>query len=152
MDFKTTIAFFINVEESTLEDAKRSFDVLVDYLKKRESTLGQSNGLSQDKILTYSEIIQELKNIQEKLSNCELYEDGIINIENLGLSTTQIIDLDEGEIEFSESFCTSEYYDNFVLYINNEEWYASELDFSDRPKEGIWAIELNDIDGSYCEY
>jgi predicted NUDIX family phosphoesterase len=82
--------------------------------------------------------------------NENVIEDDGVLIENYGIYEADILpDLEEGEIEFSSSLCIGD--ETISIYINTNEFYASELKKFDHQSLGISGA-MNDIDGGYNEF
>lgn len=149
MDHKTTIAFQIKTDESSPDDFSQGIGELIKYIQTHSKMLSHSSGLRNGEIIDLESIMSFLNTLQDHASKLSADEDRLVNISELGLSN-KTIDLEDGEIEFTESFCTYPDGNGFVVFMNNEEWYADELSFSNIPE--CISVVINDIDGNYSEF
>lgn len=151
MEHKTTILISLNF---IIND--RHYDI-IDKLNKVKEMIIEKKNRYNFKILfkgnTYEvgsglevEFQKFINYIDDSLvwssqEDCYLLESGVYN-EN-------IIDLEGGEIEFESSFIIKD--ENIMIYLNTEDWYASELE--KLPSLGLELnCEMNDIDGDYYEF
>lgn len=148
MDHQTTIEFsFYYLDLSKIEIISK-IEGLKNFVLKKSETYGFQllmnseivNGTDADVLFT-----DFLNFINENV----IEDDGVI-IENYGIYEVDILpDLEEGEIEFSSSLCIGD--ETISIYINTNEFYASELKKFEHQSLGIGGA-MNDIEGDYYEF
>jgi hypothetical protein len=151
MEFKTTIGICLNI---VIND--RHYDI-IEKLEKVKGFIVEKKSRYNFKAIGNGRVLEVGIGLEEEFTKFIGYIDNSLiwsSKENRylldsGDYKSQLIDLEEGEIEFMESFIIDD--ETIMIYLNTEDWYASELE--KLPNLGLdLSCEMNDIDGDFYEF
>jgi hypothetical protein len=151
MDHKTTIAITLNI---VIND--RHFDI-IEKLEKVKEFVVEKKSRYNFKALVKGKVLEVGNGLEDEFSKFISYVDNSLvwssqderYILESGEYDNEIIDLEDGVIKFSESFIIDD--ENVMIYLNTEDWYASELE--KLPNLGLdLSCEMNDVDGDFYEF
>uniref|UniRef100_UPI0040483A04 hypothetical protein n=1 Tax=Algoriphagus sp. TaxID=1872435 RepID=UPI0040483A04 len=151
MEFKTTIGICLNI---VIND--RHYDI-IEKLEKVKGFIVEKKSRYNFKAIGNGRVLEVGNGLEEEFTKFIGYIDNSLiwsSKENRylldsGDYKSQLIDLEEGEIEFMGSFIIDD--ETIMIYLNTEDWYASELE--KLPNLGLdLSCEMNDIDGDFYEF
>uniref|UniRef100_UPI0040471990 hypothetical protein n=1 Tax=Algoriphagus sp. TaxID=1872435 RepID=UPI0040471990 len=151
MEFKTTIGICLNI---VIND--RHYDI-IEKLEKVKGFIVEKKSRYNFKAIGNGRVLKVGNGLEEEFTKFIGHIDNSLiwsGKENRyllesGEYKSQLIDLEEGEIEFMESFIIDD--ETIMIYLNTEDWYASELE--KLPNLGLdLSCEMNDIDGDFYEF
>lgn len=151
MEFKTTIGICLNI---VIND--RHYDI-IEKLEKVKGFIVEKKSRYNFKAIGNGRVLEVGIGLEEEFTKFIGYIDNSLiwsSKENRylldsGDYKSQLIDLEEGEIEFMGSFIIDD--ETIMIYLNTEDWYASELE--KLPNLGLdLSCEMNDIDGDFYEF
>lgn len=151
MDFKTTVG--INLNMVIINNHKD----IIEKLNKVKNFVVEKKSRYNFKVLSIGKIFEVGDGLEEEFQKFIDYidnrlvwssEEGRLLLDS-GDYNDGLIDLEDGDIEFNGSFVIDD--ENIVIYLNTEDWYASELE--KLPNLGLnLSCEMNDIDGDFYEF
>jgi len=152
MEYQCTFAFALDwTDHEDFKTAINKIKLLKDLILKKQYSTYDFIGLQNDSVLSSAEQIEtkfnEFINYLEqnfKWQNSEKYGD-YFEIEP-GPYSSETIDLEDGEYEFSQTFNITD--TNIIIYLTSIAWYASEINKWTNQGIGI-GVEVVDLDGDY---
>ena len=151
MEHKTTLAVFLNFFETN-----RQYDIM-QKLNKLKDFIISSKGLYNFEILVSDKVYTVGNGLEEQLQTFIDYidnnliwndADGCYILSPANYEGTPL-DMEEGEYSFDSSFLIAD--DNIIIYLNTQEFYASELEKISNKDIGLYC-EFSDVDGDYYSF
>ena len=151
MEYQCTFAFALFWTEEDSETTINKIKLLKDLILKKQYSTYDFKGLQNDSVLSSAEQIETKFNdfiyyLEQnfKWQNSDKYGD-YLEIEP-GPYSSEAIDLEDGEYEFSQTFNITD--SSIIIYLTSTSWYASEIDKWTNEGIGI-GVEVADLDGHY---
>lgn len=146
MEYKTTIAFSIDwADLNNIPEIVNKISVLAEYIIDNYTTYQFIAFQNEEVCSTSEEIKNKFDDFIGYLKTNFFLNENYLEV-SPGPYSSEKIDLEEGEIEFSKTFNINE--TSIDIYLGILSWYSSELEKLPYGGLGI-SCEMNDSDGYY---